>query len=273
MVNRGLRGDGAAMMKRAGGLVLAVMVACAGPALAQQPSAGDIQWAQTILKDKGYNIGGRANGQMTAETRSALSLYQKANGLSVTGQLDRATVDHMMAGRKPAATGGTLGAPRPGGSAGSAPQREVTPRAARTERVEGAGEDGAALMSPIVRAPSNAGGAASGSDGGPVPQAAPSARVTATAPDGTPQPLAAAADRGFKMPGWLSYALMAVIAGTVGMVGFGWWRSGRRGAPVPASERAEPAFTATRREPTFARRDELTAGPLRPLSAEPRARR
>ena len=85
------------------------------PALAQQ--AGDVQWAQTILKEKGFNIGGRANGQMTPQTKAALSAYQKSVGLPQTGQLDQATVNKMMGERqsKAAPTMGNLAQQRPGG--------------------------------------------------------------------------------------------------------------------------------------------------------------
>ncbi|MBK3737271.1 peptidoglycan-binding protein, partial [Azospirillum brasilense] len=79
--------------RRAVALAVVVPVLAAGllagaPARAQ--STADIQWAQTILKDKGYNIGGRANGQMHAETKAALGKYQAAHGLPVTNQLRKA---------------------------------------------------------------------------------------------------------------------------------------------------------------------------------------
>ncbi|MDQ2105736.1 peptidoglycan-binding domain-containing protein, partial [Azospirillum isscasi] len=127
--------------------VLAAGLLAGGPAGAQ--SAADIQWAQTILKGKGYNIGGRANGQMHAETKAALGKYQAANGLPVTNQLDKATIAKMMGereGKAPPTVGNLAQQKVGGGGPGQAPrepQREVVPRAAPTQRIDsGAGSVG-----------------------------------------------------------------------------------------------------------------------------------
>ncbi|HYG85638.1 MAG TPA: peptidoglycan-binding domain-containing protein [Azospirillum sp.] len=260
-------------------MVLAVLAGlgagalCAVPAMAQQPSAGDIQWAQTILKEKNYNIGGRANGQMTPETRSALSQYQKANGLPVTGNLDAATVNKMMAerGAKPSNTMGNLAQQKVGGGGpGQEPRqtREVVPRAAqRTGDVDNVG-GGEATLGPVVRgAPGEMPAAASSLSPGSAPQAAPRGSVTATTADGKVVPATALSkdEDGFKVPGWLRYVVMAVLAGTVGYLGIGWWRSGRATGSAPARDEDPREM---RREPTFTpRREELTTGPLPRLSS------
>lgn len=250
---------------------VALTLAGGGPGFAQQPSTADLQWAQTILKDKGFDIGGRANGQMTPQTRTALSAYQRSAGLPVTGQLDKATVDHMLAGRQSATTPtmGNLAAPRPSGSI-RAPERDVAVRAAPTARVEGAGHDGAVVTNPVVRAP----GAPSSAAAGPVPLPAPAPAVSVAAGDtafAALSPVVQAPTAAPGVPGWLRYALMAVIGGTLGAVSFVWWRSGRAGGRR-GTDGERPAAAPERREPTFGPRQELTTGPLPPLSAPRRGR-
>ena len=246
---------------------LSAGVPTAMPALAQ--SAADLQWAQTILKEKGYNIGGRPNGQMTPQTGAALSAYQKAAGLPVTGKLDQATVGKMLSERqaKTTPTVNNLAQQKPGGSGpGQTPRqtREIVPRAATPAgKVESAGgEEGA--------------GAAFSSDASqePAPRAAPRANVTATTPNGEPVPLSEPVGSGSLMPAWMTgavrYLVFGVLAVTVAVLGFAWWRSGRpssaaKGRPVQDTPRA------ARLEPTFGgRREELTAGPR--LTADPRHR-
>lgn len=280
-------------------LVLAVIAGmgagalAAGPALAQ--SAADIQWAQTILKEKNYDIGGRPNGQMTPQTRSALSRYQKDHGLPSTGNLDQATVGKMMAerGAKPDKTMGNLADPKTGAPANvqRVVPREVAPRAAqRTGDVENTG-GGEVTLGPVVRgapgdypvpstsssrgsasspaAPSQAPAASHASPAPGTPQAAPRAAVTATNAEGKEVPVTALSkgEEGFTPPGWLRYAVMTVLAGTVGFIGLGWWRSGRPSSTPPV--RDEPR--EVRREPSFApRRDELTTGGLPRLSGDRR---
>jgi len=265
----------------------------AGPALAQ--SAADIQWAQTILKEKKYDIGGRANGQLTPQTKAALSKYQKDHGLPATGNLDQATIGKMM-GERAAKTPGTMGNladPKTGAPAATpriAP-REVVPRAAqRSGDVDNVG-GGEVTLGPVVRgapgevpvpssraaspshapspAPSAAPSTAAPSAPG-TPQAAPRASVTATTADGKEVPVTALSkdEEGFSVPGWLRYAVMAVLAGTLGFIGLGWWRSGRPSSPAPVRQNEEHEV---RREPSFApRRDELTTGGLPRLSGERR---
>ncbi len=264
-------------------LVLAVLAGLGAgalslnPALAQQqPGAADIQWAQTILKEKNYDIGGRANGQLTPQTRAALSRYQKDRGLPATGNLDQATIVKMMAerGAKAPATMGNLADPKTGAPAqGPRPvAREAAPRAAqRTGDVDNVG-GGEVTLGPVVRgAPGevHAPGSVLGQPAPGAPQAAPRASVTATTADGKEVPATALSkdEGGFSVPGWLRYAVMAVLAGTVGFIGLGWWRSGRPSSAPPV--RDEPR--EMRREPSFApRRDELTTGGLPRLSGERR---
>lgn len=271
-----------------GGLAAGI---AAGGAAAQDPSAADIQWAQTVLKEKGFDTGGRANGQMTPGTRQALSAYQRSAGLPVTGQLDSATVAKMMGDRKTSSTVGNLAAPKPGGSATREAQRDVTPRAAPTQRIEGAGTDAEVAYNPVVRGPGSPSAAspapAPGHSGSraeaPAPQAVPRAAVSAADPTGREVATTAAAKdepTGWRAPKWAAYGVIGVIVATLGYLLAGWWRSGRT-AGVPANapatgprggERGMPSFDG-RREPTFGRREELTAGPLPPLTAERRARR
>ncbi|NYZ15284.1 peptidoglycan-binding protein [Azospirillum sp. RWY-5-1] len=273
-----------------GGLAAAI---AAGGAVAQDPSAADIQWAQTVLKEKGFDTGGRANGQMTPGTRQALSAYQRSVGLPATGQLDSATVAKMMGDRKASSTVGNLAAPKPGGSGTREAQRDVTPRAAPTQRIEGAGTDAEVAYNPVVRgpgspsaaspAPSHGGSRAPSQAEAPAPQAVPRAAVSAADPAGHEVATTAAAKdeaTGWRPPKWAAYGVIGVIVATLGYLLAGWWRSGRTAA-VPATapggapgggERGIPSFDG-RREPTFGRREELTAGPLPPLTAERRARR
>lgn len=288
--------------------VLAVLAGMAGsPALANEPAAADVQWAQTILKEKGFNIGGKANGQMTAQTRAALSQYQKSVGLPATGTLDSATVAKMMGDRKTSGTVSNLAAQKPG-STPKLTEREVTPRAAtRAGDVHSQG-GGDVMLGPIVRqapagvtvppvssagvghsAPSQTGSAGHSlaapqaavpqraavpqaaashvADAGPAMSAAPRSSVTASTADGKEVPttlLSKGGDEGGNLPGWLRYVVMAVLAGTLGFVGFGWWRSGRAQPPGfgPSSADNDEDRAASRREPSFTpSRDELMVEP------------
>lgn len=278
--------------------VLAGGVLGSAPLMAQ--SAADIQWAQTILKEKGYDIGGRANGTMHPQTKTALSKYQAAHGLPATGQLDKATIDKMMGERqgKAAPTVGNLAQQKIGGGgpgqAPREPQREVVPRAAPTQRIDsGNGEfAGGAQFSagpPATSSGSHSSGSApSGSASnsasnnasqGPVPQAAPRASVSATTPSGQPVPVVEPpADSGSLLPAWatnsLRYIVMGVLALTVGGIGFGWWRSGRAASASKSAPR-DDGPRDVRREPSFGgkRRDELTTGSLPPLTSGGRGRR
>lgn len=296
--------------RRAVALAVVVPVLAAGllagaPVRAQ--STADIQWAQTILKDKGYNIGGRANGQMHAETKAALGKYQAAHGLPVTNQLDKATIAKMMGereGKAPATVGNLAQQKIGGGGPGQAPrepQREVVPRAAPTQRIDsGTGSVGGGAQfsagPPATSGSPSSGGFSSGvpagapasashapsttaSSQGPVPQAAPRASVTATTPSGQPVPVVEpAADSGSMLPGWAAngarYGVMGVIGATVLGIGLAWWRSGRANAARPAPRNDGPRDQ--RREPSFGsgrRREELTTGALPPLSSGGRGRR
>ncbi|CBS91284.1 peptidoglycan-binding domain-containing protein [Azospirillum lipoferum] len=172
---------------RGGAAVAAVAVVVSGLALWTPGSAwaevstADIQWAQTFLKDKGYNIGGRAKGQMTPETRSALSAYQKSVGLPATGNLDQATVNKMMGERekKAAPTMGSLSKSQVGQTRH---EKEVTPRAAPTGRVE-SGNESVGGMAQFGGAPVSAPSSqsSSSSTGHSTPAAAPRPQAPAAA--------------------------------------------------------------------------------------------
>jgi peptidoglycan hydrolase-like protein with peptidoglycan-binding domain len=67
------------------------------PAYDRLFTAGDIQVAETHLRDFGYNPG-PVDGMFTAETQAAVRAYQRRYGLPVTGQLDRATRRELLPG-------------------------------------------------------------------------------------------------------------------------------------------------------------------------------
>ncbi|MBK1839435.1 peptidoglycan-binding protein [Azospirillum sp. YIM B02556] len=162
-------------------VVSALTMATPGSARAEA-SVADIQWAQTILKDKGYNIGGRAKGQMTPETRSALSAYQKSAGLPATGNLDQATIAKMMSEResKAAPTMGSLSKSQVGQTRHD---KEVAPRAAPTGRVE-SGNESVGGMAQFGGAPvsSSSSPSSSSSASHNAPAASPAARPSVPAP-------------------------------------------------------------------------------------------
>ncbi|WP_395452409.1 peptidoglycan-binding protein (plasmid) [Azospirillum melinis] len=179
-------------------VVSALTMGTPGSARAEA-SVADIQWAQTILKDKGYNIGGRAKGQMTPETRSALSAYQKSAGLPATGNLDQATIAKMMGEResKAAPTMGSLSKSQVGQTRHD---KEVAPRAAPTGRVESGNESvggmaqfgGAPVSSSSSSSSSSASSSAShsASAAAPAPSARPSAPAASAVTSSAPRPSA-----------------------------------------------------------------------------------
>jgi hypothetical protein len=59
--------------------------------------AGDIQVAETHLRDFGYDPG-PVDGLFTAETQAAVRAYQRRYGLSVTGLLDYPTRRELLPG-------------------------------------------------------------------------------------------------------------------------------------------------------------------------------
>ncbi|MFP5513965.1 MAG: peptidoglycan-binding domain-containing protein [Alphaproteobacteria bacterium] len=282
---------------RGGAAVAAVAVVVSGLALGTPGSAwaeastADIQWAQTFLKDKGYNIGGRAKGQMTPETRSALSAYQKSVGLPTSGNLDQATINKMMGERekKAAPTMGSLSKSQVGQTR---QDREVAPRAAPTGRVESGNESvggmaqfgGAPVSSSSSPASSSSGHSApaaaprssapaassavmssaapqsaarpsAGAAEGPAPQAAPRGAVSATTPDGKPAPVEEPVAVGGGTSVWQSNAARAGVAGliaaTLGGIGFAWWRSGRGVDPLSRAPAGDDRPRESRVEPSF----------------------
>jgi peptidoglycan hydrolase-like protein with peptidoglycan-binding domain len=225
--------------------VFCMALAVAVPALAD-PSIADVQWAQRLLTEKGFDIGGRANGQMTGQTRAALKAYQKSAGIPATGELDGATTARMLADRQAKPTGGTQGsltAPKPG--APRVVERDVKPKAAPTERVDTAG--GGENINPAVVV------------GGPVdsgsfdPSAPVSRNGAMTGPDGqaTPSPLLPTGPTESRSVSYARPLVASVLLGTlIALIG-AWWLSGRRrtaAAPeqVAASDgkRVEPTFGA-----------------------------
>lgn len=297
----GAFGGSAGGAKAVSGLVRAMAVAVpllltAGTAAFAEPSAADIQWAQTILKEKGFDIGGRANGQLTPQTRAALSSYQKSVGLPASGSLDQATISRMLSDREKKATS-TMGSLSKSQIGQSGKEKEVVPRAAPTQRVESGNESFGAMpqfgsapppvshsstaapsasvshsspavsaspsvvpVQPAARASSASQSAATAE--APAPLAAPRAAVTATDTAGKPVEIVQKGQESSGLPGWfanlLRFGVMGLLAATVGGIGFAWWRSGRSAAALPEPD--EVPEPGSRREPSFGgkRREELT---------------
>jgi peptidoglycan hydrolase-like protein with peptidoglycan-binding domain len=57
-------------------------------------SKDQVKQAQAILKQRGL-YAGEQTGKLDADTRAALKKYQEAEGLKVTGTLNRATLEKM----------------------------------------------------------------------------------------------------------------------------------------------------------------------------------
>jgi len=57
-------------------------------------SADQIKQAQTILKQRGFYNGEQTN-KLNADTRAGLRKYQQAEGLKVTGTLNKTTLEKM----------------------------------------------------------------------------------------------------------------------------------------------------------------------------------
>lgn len=53
-----------------------------------------IKQAQTILKQRGF-FGGEATGKLDTDTRVGLKKFQEAEGIKVTGTLNRATLEKL----------------------------------------------------------------------------------------------------------------------------------------------------------------------------------
>jgi peptidoglycan hydrolase-like protein with peptidoglycan-binding domain len=256
----------------------------AGSARAAEPTAADVQWAQTILKAKGL-YSGRANGDFNEPTRAALRAYQKSAGLQQTGKLDAATSGHMLAARQSTtqSTMGNLAGPN-GKPQPSQINRNVEPPkplASPTTRVDTHGsETGVQALGVIGQSGGQSGGhsaapstarsepahrvssnepaaprasvARVAAPGEPVPQAAPRTRVDSVGqapPEGmreAPDPV----ETGLTAPAWVRSVIIAVLASAFGFAGFTFWRSGRR--PSRTSKAASRAdMVETRREPSF----------------------
>jgi peptidoglycan hydrolase-like protein with peptidoglycan-binding domain len=107
-------------MKRLPWLVLSLALLCAGTALAQnsnssttsnpstsanankakkrgpvfRATAEQIKQAQALLKQRNF-YAGEETGKLSTETRAGLKLYQAAEGLKVTGTLNKITLEKM----------------------------------------------------------------------------------------------------------------------------------------------------------------------------------
>ncbi|MEI8395482.1 MAG: peptidoglycan-binding domain-containing protein [Rhodospirillaceae bacterium] len=209
-----------------------------GVAGAKPGGSADLQWAQEVLKERGFDTG-RPSGEMTPKTRAALSAFQRSGGLPVTGELDAATTAALMAGRPAPAhagtlgvtAGGTAGAVAPHPTQGSVPHgAALAPRAAPSGRIDSVGVAGAGAALPVA---------------GPA-----AALMAGQGASVEPDPAAESS--------WLevSSRVRSALIGTILFIfaGFGvlWWRSGRkpgvrrhRGPPTRAgggAVRVEPSF-------------------------------
>jgi peptidoglycan hydrolase-like protein with peptidoglycan-binding domain len=102
-------------------------------------SQSEVMRAQQALKDKGlYN--GQVDGKMGPQTRTAISQFQRQNGLKQSAQLDQQTLGDLSNG------GGTnsSGSPR-GNSAGAAGSRDSVP--GNAPGASGASEGGSGASS------------------------------------------------------------------------------------------------------------------------------
>jgi peptidoglycan hydrolase-like protein with peptidoglycan-binding domain len=196
------RGQRFAVLSLVVGLSMAAPVG-AGSARAADPSAADVQWAQTILKAKGL-YSGRANGDFNEPTRAALRAYQKSAGLQQTGQLDAATSGHMLAARQSTtqSTMGNLAGPN-GKPQPSQINRNVEPPkplASPTTRVDTHGSETGVQALGVIgqsvnQSASQSGGHSSGRSAersaAPAPSAArsePAPRVSSNEPVSAPRP-------------------------------------------------------------------------------------
>ncbi len=228
-------------MTKGFGLALAVSLALAAAGVAARGSA-DLQWAQQVLKDKGFDVG-KPNGEMSQKTRAALSSYQRISNLPVTGELDAGTTASLLASRTQPSGGGQLALP-PAPSRAQPQSRDAgaaKPLAAPSARVDVVGAMG---------------------DSG-VPRAAPSGAVSTLATGGLPGQAPSMAkgregDEGLSLivtSSWVRNLVIGVIA--LFFAGFAvmWWRSGQKPAHRPyggtvgdlqgrelAAERLEPSF-------------------------------
>jgi peptidoglycan hydrolase-like protein with peptidoglycan-binding domain len=245
---RGRRRAGIPLRRTVVAAAVAGMVVLAGPgAEAADPSRADIQWAQTVLKEQGFNPG-PARGEMNDRTRAALSAFQKKHGLPASGRLDAATVAKLLAIRESASqpTMGNLAAPGTSGSGGAptgqgaaAPSAPPRVQAAPTVAVQAAGEAEESFIESVGAAP----------------------RTVVTTDDGRPAGGALPAREegwsagGLAVPRWVHTALYAGIAGLVLLAGLVWWRAGRpqaRRAPRredAGRDRIAPTLGPSRRGP------------------------
>ncbi|UEM20592.1 peptidoglycan-binding protein [Skermanella mucosa] len=257
----GFRGHRLAVLSVA--VCLSVSAPGAGPADAADPKSADVQWAQTILKDKGF-FKGRPNGDMNDPTRAALRAYQKSAGLKQTGQLDHATTSHMLAARQAATapTMGNLAGPNGRPQPSQAPRGEAPkPVAAPRTQVDSHGTPEGVQALGVVGQSGTAGNSSytapapvrrAAAPGEPVPQAAPRTAVDSIGqapPEGmreAPDP----ATSGITVPEWVRTGVIGILAAAFGIAGLTFWLSGRRpsrkrtaaGAAAPAAQRREPSF-------------------------------
>jgi peptidoglycan hydrolase-like protein with peptidoglycan-binding domain len=261
------------------GMAVTAMLLLGVPVLAAdaEPNGATIQWAQTILDEKGF-YQGRASGRLDSTTAAAITAFQRKSGLKATGRLDTATIERLMEGREPPPTVGNLADPgsRAKPSSPILKESEIAPKAAPA--APGVQRDGGSeqaltggLSSGPVSRPPVSGGAASTA----TPTISPTTPPAATGPglrDPVNQPQSAArpevsvegqAGSGFSEASspvplqLVQVGLLVTVAALIAGMLFVLWRSGRRASrPVRAAARpTAPVRTAgplsDRREPSL----------------------
>ncbi|MDE1148283.1 MAG: peptidoglycan-binding domain-containing protein [Azospirillaceae bacterium] len=257
-----------------------------------EPNSATIQWAQDIMKEKGL-YQGRASSKMDASTIAGLKQYQKAEGLKVTGQLDQATIDHMMIGRPVDKTVGNLTDPTSRAKASQPRLREedVQPKAARSAvGVERGAQETDNTVLSITRNPSASAAPANAAPQANLPppsvtqrpggNAAPSSDASSDGTTGAAriavesQPTGdTPEDKGLDLtaPDWARNALMGFIAALFLLMAGIWWWSGRR--PSRKAPKRGGGRPDGRREPSLGGDDaRLPDGRVTPRLGEAPAR-
>lgn len=251
---------GPARKRRLMGMIGAVLLLSAPAAYgADEPTGAAIQWAQQILEEQGL-YRGRAHGRLDAATVTALTAFQRKQGLTVTGKLDQPTIDRLLEGRPVQKTVGNLADPasRARSSGPMLREQDVRPDAAPAapgvERGEG-GESSSLVAGAPARPPAQ-GGVVGPQTAAlpplPKPMDAGGAPMTASREkveiEGQSPDEAAARFGGLPMD-----VIRLALLGGVALLALGmaivYWSSGRRGRPAP---RRGSAMAGTRRDPRVA---------------------
>lgn len=134
-------------------LLMTGMLALSLTPRASAADRGDVKKVQETLRDKGYDPG-PIDGVLGAQTRGAISQYQKAENLPVTGHLDAQTAGKLGVG--PESIGGSFkGAGQEVGEGGEEAGHEMKqgkPIAAGKEMGKGLGRGGKKVGKGVKKA-------------------------------------------------------------------------------------------------------------------------